>query len=152
MTEAEGIFRERRSAHASGEKEAGTQPVPPGEPERGPEAPPGGPAEDGDARIAMPHEEPRREPGAARQREAIPFPEGPFLDVVQYIVLRASQCLGEIPFDEAGEKRFLPREAKAYIDLLSDLRERTRDDLSNEAANALENLLSDLRMRYLELV
>ncbi|MGH7557458.1 MAG: DUF1844 domain-containing protein [Gemmatimonadota bacterium] len=147
MTEAEGSYRERRSAHASEEEDAEARSAPP-EPAPGPEAPPARPAEDRDTRIAIPGGETRPEPGEAG---AAPFPEGPFFDVVQYVVLRASQCLGEIPFDETGEKRVLPREAKGYIDLLSALRERTKDDLSKEAASALDNVLSDLRMRYLEL-
>lgn len=147
MTEAEGSFRERRSAHAA----AGEEPVSaPAEPERAPEFPEK-PAPGREPRIERPAAEERREPGPTGSGNALPFPEGPFFDVVQYVVLRASQCLGEIPFDETGEKRLLPREAKAYIDLLSVLRERTREDLSKEAAHALESLLSDLRLRYLEL-
>lgn len=144
MTEAEDRYRERRSAHAS-EEEAAARPAPPEEPEQAPEAPPREAAVDRSPEIVPPAAEPR--PGVERS----PFPEGPFFEVVQYVVLRASQCLGEIPFDETGEKRVLPREAKGYIDLLSALHERTRDDLSKEAASALDNVLSDLRMRYLEL-
>lgn len=141
MSEAEGAFRERRSAYAGEEKEAGSPPAGPGEEKT--EHPFGPPREPDRA-------EESRETGDAAARPA-PFPEGAFFDVVQYVVLRISQCLGEIPFDETGDKRVLPREAKAYIDLLGALRERTREDLSPEAAGALENLLADLRMRYLEL-
>ncbi|MGH7570462.1 MAG: DUF1844 domain-containing protein [Gemmatimonadota bacterium] len=147
MTEADGRYRERRSAHASEEEETGTRPAAPAEPVPEPEAPPARPA-DRETRIATPSGEMPPEPGEA---PGAPFPEGPFFEVVQYVVLRASQCLGEIPFDETGEKRVLPREAKGYIDLLSALHERTRDDLSKEAESALDNVLSDLRMRYLEL-
>jgi hypothetical protein len=78
-------------------------------------------------------------------------PEAPFFDVVQYVVLRASQCLGEIPLDDTGERRVLPVEAKQYIDLLSTLRDLLRNDLSPEAARALDGVLTDLRTRYLEL-
>ncbi len=144
MTEAEGRYRERRSAHAS-EEEAAARPAPPEEPEQAPETPAREPAGDRGPVIETSTAEPRAE------AERSPFPEGPFFEVVQYVVLRASQCLGEIPFDETGEKRVLPREAKGYIDLLSALHERTRGDLSKEAASALDNVLSDLRMRYLEL-
>lgn len=143
MSEAEGAFRERRSAYAGEEKEAGRPAAEPGE-EKAAEPPPfGPPREPGRA-------EESRETGEGAARPAS-FPEGAFFDVVQYVVLRISQCLGEIPFDETGDKRVLPREAKAYIDLLGALRERTREDLSPEAAGALENLIADLRMRYLEL-
>ena len=77
-------------------------------------------------------------------------PEAPFFDLVQYIVLRASQCLGEIPLDETGQQRVLPREAKEYIDLLSTLRELLGSDLSPDAARAVDGVLTDLRTRYLE--
>ena len=92
---------------------------------------------------------PSPEPGppeAARRK----VPEAPFLDLVQYIVLRASQCLGEIPLDESGQQRVLPREAKEYIDLLSTLREHLGNDLPPEAARAVDGVLTDLRTRYLE--
>ena len=158
MTEAEGRFRERRSAHATGEAEAG---VPPAGTPPEPEVPPAGGAEASASDRTAGDRKPRVEsPWAGRPsptepqtpaRERPPFPEGAFLDVIQYVVLRASQCLGEIPLDDSGDKRFLPREAKGYIDLLMLLREKTREDLSAEAADALDNVLSDLRMRYLEL-
>lgn len=157
MTEAEGRFRERRSAHASETEETDRQA---GGGAAEPTAPPAGRAGSqatgevarGHARIETPGLEtgPGTEPDTAGRAD-LPFPEGPFLEVVQYVVLRASQCLGEIPFDETGEKRFLPREAKAYIDLLAVLRDRTGGDLSKDTAAALANLVSDLRTRYLEL-
>ena len=150
MSEAEGSFRERRSAYAGEEQEAGRPTAEPVEEKA---------VRPGEEDVAEPPFGPSPESGRAEEsRETgdgaagpASFPEGAFFDVVQYVVLRISQCLGEIPFDETGDKRVLPREAKAYIDLLGTLRERTREDLSPEAAGALENLLADLRMRYLEL-
>ena len=158
MTDAEGRFRERRSAHAA--KREGADSGSPGGAEKGgasPAAeaetsPAGSPVPERGAGVVTPGDERRTggRPEAAR-REGPPLPEGAFLDVIQYVVLRASQCLGEIPLDEGGEKHFLPREAKGYIDLLMFLQEQTRESLSHEAAGALDNVLSDLRMRYLEL-
>lgn len=152
MSEAEGRFRERRSAHATEEEKsrpaAAPEPAPVGEEGDGP-GPDGGivtgHASDAQARVspAAPSE-----PVPARGRKV---PEAPFFDVVQYVVLRASQCLGEIPLDDTGERRVLPVEAKQYIDLLSTLRDLLRNDLSPEAARALDGVLTDLRTRYLEL-
>lgn len=148
MSEGEGRFRERRSAHTT-EEESRSAPAPeatparsatdgPGQPSRvvtGPEAPP--------AEAPSPEPVPPAVPGRK-------VPEAPFFDIVQYIVLRASQCLGEIPLDETGQQRVLPREAKEYIDLLSTLRELLRSDLSPDAARAVDGVLTDLRTRYLE--
>ncbi|MGH7542719.1 MAG: DUF1844 domain-containing protein [Gemmatimonadota bacterium] len=151
MLEGEGRFRERRSAHATEEE---SRPAP------APEAPPARHERDAPARQpglvtpagAEAPVPPVTSPGSAPADGAPSrkVPEGPFFDVVQYIVLRASQCLGEIPLDEAGERRVLPVEAKQYIDLLSTLRDLLRNDLSPEAARALDGVLTDLRTRYLE--
>lgn len=152
MSEAEGRFRERRSAHTT-EDDA--------RPTRGPEARPVpeglGPGREGGAPEPAPGAPGAPEPAFEEPvtSDAVPerdLPEGPFFDVVQYIVLRASQCLGEIPLDETGERRVLRVEAKQYIDLLSRLRDLLRNDLSPQAARALDGVLTDLRTRYLELV
>lgn len=150
MSEGEGRFRERRSAHTTEEESR---------PAAAPEPPPAAGGTDGPGRPdgvvtaadAAASPVPPLEPGppeAARRK----VPEAPFFDVVQYIVLRASQCLGEIPLDETGQQRVLPREAKEYIDLLSTLRELLGGDLSPEAARAVDGVLTDLRTRYLEVM
>lgn len=152
MSEGEGRFRERRSAHAT-EDEARSEPAveaPPIREERG--GPGGEPGietaadSEAPARSATTPESPSADTAPGRK-----VPEAPFFDVVQYIVLRASQCLGEIPLDETGERRVMPREGKQYIDLLSTLRDLLRNDLSPEASRALDGVLTDLRTRYLEL-
>lgn len=150
MSEGEGRFRERRSAHTTEEESrppAAAEPAPaaggtdgPGRPERVVTA-----AE----AAASPVPPPEPAPPEAVHRKV---PEAPFFDIVQYIVLRASQCLGEIPLDETGQQRVLPREAKEYIDLLSTLRELVGGDLSPEAARAVDGVLTDLRTRYLEVM
>jgi hypothetical protein len=151
MSEGEGRFRERRSAHKTEEE---SRPAP------APAAPEEGERPIRDSGVVTGHaagvqapaspaatSEPVRTDAATARK----VPEAAFFDVVQYIVLRASQCLGEIPLDEAGERRVLPVEAKQYIDLLSTLRDRLRNELSAEAARGLDGVLTDLRTRYLEL-
>ncbi|MGH7359397.1 MAG: DUF1844 domain-containing protein [Candidatus Rokuibacteriota bacterium] len=152
MSEGEGRFRERRSAHATEEelRPAPAAEAPPIQEEGDdPGREPGvviAAAAEAPAPSATPPESPPADTAPGRK-----VPEAPFFDVVQYIVLRASQCLGEIPLDETGERRVLPREGKQYIDLLSMLRDLLRNELSPEAARALDGVLTDLRTRYLEL-
>ncbi len=57
--------------------------------------------------------------------------------------------LGDAPHPETGElvKADL-RIAKQTIDILSMLSEKTRGNLTEEEARFLENLLTDLRLRY----
>ncbi len=57
--------------------------------------------------------------------------------------------LGDAPHPETGEvvKPDL-RLAKQTIDILSMLEEKTRGNLTEEEARFLENLLTDLRLRY----
>lgn len=147
MSEAEGRFRERRSAHATGE-EARPSPSPQAPPAPEDTASPPGPDPGGAPGTELPGTPPGSTPPDAGPGRKVP--EGAFFDVVQYVVLRASQCLGEIPLDEAGERRVLPVEAKQYIDLLSTFHELLRSDLSPEAAHALDGVLTDLRTRFLE--
>jgi hypothetical protein len=57
--------------------------------------------------------------------------------------------LGDAPHPDTGElvKPDL-RLAKETIDILSMLSEKTRGNLTEEEAHFLENLLTDLRLRY----
>ena len=148
MSEGEGRFRERRSAHTT-EEESPPAPALGDQPRPEETDGPGwqGRIVTGAEATASPAPSPEPGPPEAARRKV---PEAPFLDLVQYIVLRASQCLGEIPLDESGQQRVLPREAKEYIDLLSTLREHLGNDLPPEAARAVDGVLTDLRTRYLE--
>ena len=152
MSEGEGRFRERRSVHAR-EDEPRPAPVVEAPPIREERSGPGGEpgivtaaGAESPARSATTPESPPADAVPGRK-----VPEAPFFDVVQYVVLRASQCLGEIPLDETGERRVMPREAKQYIDLLSTFRDLLQNNLSLEATRALDGVLTDLRTRYLEL-
>jgi Domain of unknown function (DUF1844) len=55
--------------------------------------------------------------------------------------------LGDVPLPDGGEAPDLAL-AKQTIDLLGMLQEKTRGNLSDEEAKFLDNLLVDLRLRY----
>ena len=83
--------------------------------------------------------------------EHIELPEPSFLEIVQYLALQAMQFMGEMPMGPDGERRVLPDQAKHFIDLLDILRERTEGNLSDDEAQICEQLLADLRVRFLQL-
>lgn len=81
--------------------------------------------------------------------EGVELPPASFLEIVQYLAIQAIQFLGDMPLNEAGERRVMPREAKHFIDLLGILEESTRGNLSAEESRVLEQILADLRVRWL---
>ncbi|CAN5200305.1 hypothetical protein BH18GEM1_BH18GEM1_01960 [soil metagenome] len=130
----ENRFRERRSAF-SDEKQEEAEIAPT--------------TTTAEALTAEPPSAPSEEPGPDAL-EDIDLPEASFLEIVQYFAIQAIQFLGEMPLNEGGERRVMPREAKHFIDLLGILEERTRGNLSDEESRFLEQILTDLRMRYLQ--
>ncbi|HSB71578.1 MAG TPA: DUF1844 domain-containing protein [Candidatus Methylomirabilis sp.] len=60
--------------------------------------------------------------------------------------------LGEAPPPGGGEKKQDLPQAKHVIDLLGVLQEKTKGNLTAEESGLLDNLLFDLRLRYLEAV
>lgn len=83
--------------------------------------------------------------------EHIELPEPSFLEIVQYLALQAMQFMGDVPMGPDAERRVLPDQAKHFIDLLDILRERTEGNLSDDEVQIVEQLLADLRVRFLQL-
>ncbi len=76
----------------------------------------------------------------------------PTIDFYTFVLSLGSSAfvhLGDAPHPETGEPipPNLPL-AQQTIDLLDMLREKTRGNLSSEEEKFLENLLMDLRLRY----
>jgi hypothetical protein len=76
----------------------------------------------------------------------------PAIDFITFVVSLGSSVfvhLGEAPHPETGEP--LPANlplAKQTIDILDMLRAKTKGNLTEEEERFLENLLTDLRLRY----
>jgi len=92
-------------------------------------------------------EEPLREEVS---REEVPLPEINFTSFIFSLSTSALIQLGEIedPFTQKQSKN-LPI-AKQTIDLIGMLREKTKGNLPSEEGNFLDNVLFDLRMRYVK--
>jgi hypothetical protein len=80
---------------------------------------------------------------------AHPLPEMDFSSFIFSLSTSALFHLGEVP-DPVTQKREkdLPL-AKQTIDILGMLKEKTRGNLTSEEGKLLENLLTDLRWRYI---
>ncbi|HUP01995.1 MAG TPA: DUF1844 domain-containing protein [Gemmatimonadota bacterium] len=156
MTESK--FRERRSAFVEEDEEGqeetdealAAEPSPAEPSSAGPPpaaAPRAGPTETG----PLGAREEDRDGGEFDPLEGIELPEASFLEIVQYFAIQAIQFLGDMPLNEEGERRVMPREAKHFIDLLGILEDRTRGNLTAEEARYLDGILTDLRLRYLRI-
>ena len=101
---------------------------------------------DAEAREEIPREEPQTKEERADQD--IPLPEINFTNFLLSLSTSILIQLGEVqdPMTNQNEKN-LPI-AKQTIDLLGMLREKTKGNLTPDEDKLFENLLYDLRMRY----
>jgi hypothetical protein len=101
---------------------------------------------DSEAREEIPREEPQTKEEMADQD--IPLPEINFTNFLLSLSTSILIQLGEVqdPMTNQNEKN-LPV-AKQTIDLLGMLREKTKGNLTPDEEKLFENLLYDLRMRY----
>ena len=97
-------------------------------------------------------EEARREKERLSQEEAQPerLPEPTFSELVNLIVIQALAGLGMMPGPQ-GERIGPNFEvAKHFIDMLAVLDDKTKNNLTPEEKQLLEQVTYDLRMRYVE--
>jgi hypothetical protein len=77
----------------------------------------------------------------------------PQIDFGMFVMSLASSVLvhlGEMSHPESGQPDPNVPLAKQTIDILGMLREKTRGNLTQEEAQLLDNLLYDLRMKYVD--
>ena len=86
---------------------------------------------------------------AAGAAEAIPEPN--FGMLVSMLTTQALQYLGAFPDPETGRPIVAPPYAKLHIDLLTVLEEKTRGNLTPEEAKEIAEILTELRLRYVEI-
>ncbi len=149
-------FLEDEAKEGRSEPAEPVEPSEPAEPAAYPEpaepAPAGGPGVREAAREASP--EVASEDQAERPPLEIPSsgPEGEapgFYDLLAILSEPIPFYLGDaaLPTGETGEDLYL---ARLYIDLLDVLRQKTEGNLTVQEANALEDLLYRLRLRYVQ--
>ena len=91
-------------------------------------------------------EEPKKE----TTEKAPPLPEVNFSSFLLSLSSSVLLHLGEIPDPQSGAKKKDMALAKQSIDILTLLKEKTEGNLTEEEKNLLENLLYDLRMRFVK--
>ena len=99
-------------------------------------------------------EEPaKKEPEKRRPEEETtppPLPEVNFSSLILSLSSTAFLHLGEIPDPSTGEKRKDLALSKHVIDTIGMLKEKTEGNLTKEEKQLIENILTDLRLRYVK--
>jgi len=86
----------------------------------------------------------------AQMRQEIPLPEISFSSFILSLSSSALLHFGEIPDPITNRKERNMLMAKQTIDILGILQEKTRGNLSKDEQQLTDNLLHDLRLRYIE--
>ncbi len=91
---------------------------------------------------------------AATDAGAHEMPPGPagspgFMDLIAVLAEPIAFLLGDAQLPDGRSAQDLPR-ARLHIDLLAVLQEKTRGNVSTEETALLDDLLAQLRMRYVE--
>ncbi len=82
--------------------------------------------------------------------DAHELPEPSLLYFVASLATQGRIALGDIANPVTGESRVDLRQAKFCIDHLEVLDEKTEGNRTPDESQAIENVLHDLRMRYME--
>ena len=97
-----------------------------------------------------PKEEEKQEKPEETEAARTPLPEVNFNSLIFSLSSSALLNLGEIADPHSGEKRKDLDLAKHTIDTIAMLKERTAGNLDEEEAKFIENVLTDLRWRYVK--
>ena len=103
---------------------------------------------DGESQVKR--EEKKEEPSQEGVKQELPLPEISFTNLIISLSTSALIQLGEIqdPMSQQSAKN-IPL-AKQTIDLIGMLKEKTKGNLTSEEEKIFENILYDLRMRYVK--
>ena len=94
--------------------------------------------------------EPKAAPGSpAAERQAAPPPDVGFIDLVSMLANNALVQLGEVPEPVTGERVENLPGVQVMIGFLGMLQTKTKGNLEKEEERLLDDVLYDLRMRYM---
>ena len=79
-----------------------------------------------------------------------PLPEVSFNSLIFSLSSSALLHLGEIDDTQGGGKKIDLQLAKHSIDIIAMLKEKTRGNMTGEESGFIDNILTDLRLRYVK--
>ncbi len=88
--------------------------------------------------------------GAAEPAAAGPATSKQFVGLLQMLAMQAYMALGEMESPVTGAVEVNLPQAKAFIDLLTSLQEKTKDNLSKEEEDSLNSLVYELQLKFTE--
>ena len=110
--------------------------------------------EDGDLKDEKETKEPVSQPKEEKKQKeapkAPPLPEVNFNSLIFSLSSSALLHLGDIADPQTGETREDLPMAKHSIDIISMLKDKTKGNLDNEEQKFIDNILTDLRLRYVK--
>ena len=101
---------------------------------------------------AGPEPKPEEEKKQTEAPKNQPLPEVNFNSLIFSLSSSALLHIGEIADPQTGEKRVDLPMAKHSIDIISMLMDKTKGNLDNEEQKFIDNILADLRLRYVKAV
>jgi len=104
--------------------------------------------EAGDTAGKTENKKPKEEPSPDASQ--MPMPEVSFLSFIFSLSSTALFHLGELPDPQTNEKKKDIPLAKHTIDTIAMLKEKTAGNLTGDEEKFIENILADLRLRYVK--
>ena len=75
-----------------------------------------------------------------------------FVNFLSSLATNAAAALGAVPHPDKGQRSLDLVSGKYWLDIISMLRDKTKNNLHPQESRLLEGLLADLRMQYVHLV
>lgn len=75
-----------------------------------------------------------------------------FVNFLSTLATNAAAALGAVPHPATGQRSLDLESGKYWLDILSMLRDKTKNNLHPQESRLLEGLLGDLKMQYVRLV
>jgi len=91
-----------------------------------------------------------KEKEGLRKEEKTATPEVDFSFFITTLGMQVTIALGDTPNPATNKKETDLNQAKFLINILEILKEKTKGNLTEEESTLLENILYELRMRYIE--
>jgi|YNPBryantNP2012_1023418.scaffolds.fasta_scaffold01299_13 hypothetical protein len=87
-----------------------------------------------------------------KEKKRIPLPPVTFSSLIMSLTSSVLMHFGEIPDPITGERKVDLDLAKQGIDTIAMLKEKTRGNLTDEEQQMIDNILTELRLRYVKAV